>query len=634
MKKKLFTMCAAIVAYAGGFLPVRAETAELLFSSPDGTVEVAEYAAGGTVAVLGMADGRVLRADLEAGTFVELGDCMPSVPVSVTVNEDGSLVFWGDYAGTLYRWSEDKGTEMFPVCESALRVVRLVAGDSALGVVPGKGDEVRYYDSSSMELAASVPIGLEQVMAGGGRSADAFLVIGDHSGTARWVEWEGNRTSTSEWEADTEGITGMVFWGGEREKIASWGHSGQLRLWGDMGREYLGYRDLEGMHISSWSVEETGSALWLGTKEGGLYRLSLTLNEEPEAVGTVGSGPVVAIGKGPDTGWELMTASGARWRVSEAGVEPVTEPLWSGQAVRGSLRMRSGEIAVVTDRGEGSKWKMVNGAKESVAVQGLRLLDVAYLRLADGPHLGKLQLDGEGVLLSFASSSLPSWRPAGWTPTFMASAAHQPLLAVQSGNGRLLVLERDSASWVPYAEMEAAPGSLWRGPRFVEDDQWVIQSNGEEQRRLHLATGMVETVPVADTKVGLTVEAPDGPFAMEMGSAGSLRLRRDEGSAMVRAYPELAPVEDGGMATGYFGRILETRGNYCYHAVYGWGAVSPYAGGALHWFPAEGWLAAAPDWGSYAFSMTSNNWVMFLANEWETDWLYDFEGARWRRIGQ
>jgi hypothetical protein len=105
-------------------------------------------------------------------------------------------------------------------------------------------------------------------------------------------------------------------------------------------------------------------------------------------------------------------------------------------------------------------------------------------------------------------------------------------------------------------------------------------------------------------------------------------------NAIAEAYPDLVPADTGGMKTGYLGRIMETRGHFFEHAVFGWGAVHPYPGGAWHWFPSEGWLAASPDWGPYLFSTTQNHWLMTLVNDWETDWLYDYRDGRWRRFGE
>jgi hypothetical protein len=125
-----------------------------------------------------------------------------------------------------------------------------------------------------------------------------------------------------------------------------------------------------------------------------------------------------------------------------------------------------------------------------------------------------------------------------------------------------------------------------------------------------------------------------GPFALSLAKSGRLSMNRLRDSEVTGLFPALAPRDEGGMDSGYFGVLTASSGDWVHHRNLGWGHAFGAGGNGWMRFGSEGWLMVGEDFHPYLYSSDSGNWLFSLLPGYESPWVYDYQSGSWRIFGK
>lgn len=556
-------------------------------------------------------DGRVLLRSLADSEPAVMHSSAPYALTQLALSADGSVAVWADTSGRLHRYTKAEGLQSVQLGEAALTGFAL-GSDTGLVCVAGDGTTAWLRTQANLGSQATRNLEIEQVCAiAADATGDSFALI-DHAGNLRKISADSSALTSRQLTTQTPQGMRHVDMAGIEWLV--WDAEGVVHFL-DTSFKPVESRQTGWLAISACYVDRRAQSILLGNRSGGIYTIDaggsgLSELQQVAALPTA----VIGLGANADGDWIAITAQGAHYRNGAAGFELVAAPSVLGSITQLHANLLTGVGSIVTQSG-GWAVDLATGDSQPLPVpeaqllldtvlfEGLQGRGRVYLLMDSATHT--LQLQGATLLRSYPIDS-------DWTPCKLLAASWHPRIALIAATGATRILEEQADGWVELARTTSTGMLDWDAYRFNSDETALVHDAGT---------------------TGEGLAALNGPFHYTLKPTGSLSFERAAGAQAFVVWPQLTPTAGGGMDAGYFGNIMALQENWFLHGAYGWGHYATTPSAHWFWFADEGWLAGAAELGSYLYAEATADWIYSLAALYQTDWIYDYSRAGWRRFG-
>jgi hypothetical protein len=546
---------------------------------------------------------------------------------TLAMDAAGDLIVVGDHSGRLVRFARfgsGYSIRSTRVAETGIQAIWLAGGtDGAIAVLDDSG-LLRVLDGDKMDARGEAAFAPATLLCARADPANARLLLGMADGSVRALATDtldispplaelgeavvglGIDPAGAILAATASGRIGAVDAlaadapaPGAVTRVAARLRAGDALLQTTTGNRRLALADGTGMPDPEADEAIRVDAAWLGGAAP--RRLELLLS---------GDAMQLVVADAGATGPQPLSLDGSPSRVA-AGV-------WTPLA---ALMGADGRIEVY--RLGNGEWELLYSldADPAQVWSELRFVERDAYLLAHGTR-GALVLDlASGVATAFAGGAGHILSTAAW------SAADQ---ALWFGDGdELLRIPVGGNPQPVVATPDGAPVLAIRPAHDGHLDVWTATA------QLRIEDGAIAAAYAApDSPLRTVHPLADGPFVLGVAESGGMALERRAGAPLLAAFPALVPLAGGGMDTGPFGRIRAALGGWMDHAAYGWGFAQAGQGTDWYWFGGAGWLAGGERLHPYLYSARSESWLLGLAQDFDSGWIFDYRQHAWRPLRQ
>ncbi len=551
---------------------------------------------------------------------------------ALALDATAATVFTGDHSGQVQRIARSGtqySTSSRKVSNVGIRGLLLAPGSGGPLLCWDQDGRLRFLSPANMAEQASLNIGAVPVRSAAHNGA-GILFLGLADGAILSVNLDTRTVSRgAELDAAVVGLHAL----NDGTLLALTEH-GALHAVGGPAPGPLLEPPLRGRLAAAGLSLATG----IGTLDTdmGAFRLRLADGAaQPEEAGAAGrplAGAVLRRPQGPVVVRLTLEAGGLSLVADPAAAcAPMAIGDWTPVALAAALwsprlALMSGDGALQIRILEGGELRLERAvaADPSALWTAVRFLDLDRAVLQTGPRAARMVRLGDGAVVRFALPATARLDCAGFSlPANLLVFADAGRLYTLAPGLSEPVLRYTASAAQPILALELPPdrpeARIWTPSALV---------------RLALPDGTVLGSQAHAAPLAGVMVAPDGPFALTLGSAGGLALTQIAGDPLVKAFPQLRPAAAGGMDTPAFGRLRASHGAWLEHEPFGWGYVYPEPPGPWFWFIITGgWLAGGDAWFPYLYSMRGEEWVFTLMPDHPYPWVYAFGSGEWRVFG-